>query len=328
MTPTPAEESARAKFGSVLRFTIREHKIQLHRVAHRARASTSDVEAWLAGRLVPTSDQWRALINGIHRSLARYSDLYRDARTEQETERRALTRSMIMHTRNGTDTHAPIIGTSLASKLADVRLEPPAVEIHPPRPDPPQVPDARPRKEQILPPAHRDLGTEPDGRIGSDGRRIGPPRPSGSASIAAQERRLAFVREFLRARPHAKCQGQDGVVAAVRKTFGVGITPAYVEMIRRDLAREHGAAPELPPAPAPPVVVPAPVLAAAPSPAPPLRQVAPAADAEANIASAVGLIVQEIPGLRSMTITVDDEGNATYSYEVRTVRAGAGVVKR
>lgn len=329
---------ARRKFAEVIAFHIRDRAIPIQQVSRRARASVSDVQGWIDGTNVPTGEQWRALREGVSRDFNRYNELYREARTEHDDERNTLTRSMSkMSNRNGTPAPAQI-GTSLAAKLEGVKVAAPAAPVVA-APAPASAPEA-PRPAAPPNPgkyahAHAHLGLEPSGALAKDGRVRSPARPDGSMTSEARHRRREYVRDFLRQRPHASANGPDGVVAAVRRTFGVGIDPAEIKAVRLELEQERAlatrAAPAIEPAAAPAPAAPIVAISGPSTPGLSPTQVThqpTAVNQDANIAAAVGLIVGEIPGLRSMTITVNDEGEASYTFEVRAVRTGGGVVRR
>jgi len=321
---TAPAKTARQQLGDALTYYIRDRQLSLNDVARRCRASVREVESWTHGVAVPRSDQWNTLINGVHRSLRGYAEIYRRARDEADAEAeslRAAARALAAR-------HAPQVSTPLAPKLA-AALEAQTAQPMPKAPDPVPGPTPGPTTEPTpTPPArpikrnaqsYEDLGVPIEGApLRANGRIARLPAPPGSLAQAQRARRRELVRQILRARPTAPARGPDGILSIVRKTYGIGIDPDEIRAIRAEVYAERQSGqpphspqqePALPTTPAPP-----------PNPS--------AAANESDISDGVELIVQAIPGLRRLVIEVADDGNVSYDYEVRTVRTGGGKLKR
>lgn len=332
-------KTARQQLGEVITFRLSQQRRTDRDVANRCGVSTSDVERFRAGTLVPEPKTWKRMCEMIARSLYGDSALYTAARAEQEGERELATRGLqrMNPTRNGAPPPTNV-ATNLGDKLREVKLEPAvpapdartvnpgqAVTYHAPAPEP----DLRPT------PTMKQLGVAPRGRA-RDGRVLLPTRPDGSMSADKRAERITFARSILLQRPAIPLNGEDGLLSMMRKRFGIGLDPETIQTLRRQLdderreaevraklEAERGQTPAPAAVPAPPPIQAAPAASPAPVPATPPRAVS-----EDNIATAVGLIVAEVPGLRRMTIEVNDAGEASYTYEVREVRTGGGRVLR
>jgi hypothetical protein len=317
-------KSARHQFAEILAFHFKERKLNLPYVARQCRTTSTNVEGWLSGSLIPDSNEWEQLHRKVSRELTRYGDLWRDARSEAKTERETVARAMSNGARSSVNRLADKLGPALAAV--------PTVPIV-------EAPGAGPKNPGAYAEAWRDLGLEPAGTA-KDGRTLPPPRPAGAMNRDQVAQRTAFVRDILRQRPHAPAGGKDGILAVVRKTFGVGISPDTIEEERAKLERERleaevrakllaeMAQPAVADPPADPIASPAPVVTpqSAPAPAAP-APVAQEPD-EREIDAGVQMITSAIPGLARLLIEVNEAGEASYTYEVRTTRTGRGSVKR
>lgn len=336
MTQTQ-DKTARVKLAEVLAFHFKERHFTSHYISTKCRTTPANVEGWASGAILPDGNEWEQLHRKVSHDFARYTDLWRAARTEAQRERDIATRAL-----------SRPLGPKLVAAGVVPAPTPAAVPDPAPEPDPPRA--AGPLSPGRYARAHIDIGIEPPTGLASDGRALSPPRPPGSMSREQVATREEYVRSILQQRPHARSGGPDGIVALVRQTFKVGIDPSTVERIRSELERERletevrakiaaeaktsAAAPAapigepmpLPPPSSPPTFMPPPTFSPPPIPAP--AQTLPWSPDEQALGEAVGLILGEIPELRSMTITVSDTGEASYTYEVRTVRTGGGTVRR
>ncbi len=338
-------QNARQRLGEVIRHHRTERQWSTYDVSRRAKIAIANVEAWEAGRLVPNTDEWKALCRGIHRSLHAFNDLRQRALEEQRTEQATITRSIEVHT-NGSNGHRANITTNLGDKIRDVSL--PSIASSPkPAPDSPTAirptpaPDARTVNpgqavtyqptEQPLPQAAADLGQTPRG-FAADGRRLSPVRPAGASAYTAIERRRRFVRELLAAFPNKRTNGADSVIELVRKTFGIGISPEYVDAIREELKTERIKAEVRAEMGAPPKPDDKQALQKATDEHERKHPAAPIATAEVNhgdLEAAVQLVLGAVPNLQTFTISVDENGDASIDYQIRkvTITTEGGTLK-
>lgn len=329
--------NARERLGQLIEHYMNERDCDDRRVARTCSASPADVERWRRGELVPSPEQWAKLKRSVNHAFGRFADVYQRARAEDEQEARERAAKSVQE-RPPVPPMRPDtkINTALGDKLA-------AATAPEPEPEPApivqlQVVRDDPAGRKNRPTASEQLGIPVRGEA-ADGRKLMPMRPAGSFSEEAQQRRRAFVRELLIQRPRIRTSGADSVLEAVRKAFGIGISPDTVDEIRAELERERIKAEimrDLPP-PQPPTL---PAMAAqlaehVTASAPVVPPPAPAqatADHEADINTAVGLILESIPNLQTFTITVDEHGEASVDYQIRKVKietvGGSFKVKR
>ncbi len=318
------KRTARQELGDVIRHHREQREWNIRRTANVCGTNQATVEAWEAGRSVPTSREWEALQRTINRQFRYYGDLYKSARSEDEAERSHITGAISMHT-NGVNNRATL-GASLGERMSMAAGTDKAPIVVAPKPialvrgpTPTEPPREEPKEQPTM--------TEPTSRrTPGSGRVKGTPMPQfppGSRTDQAIAARDEFVRNVLRMRPAIKYGGDDGLGALLHQRFGIGVTPARVDVIRAEVQLERASA-NTTGSHAP---VAAPVKAAASAPAP-----AQAPTNEADLETAVGIVLDAIPGLRSFTITVDDEGHAQVDYTVREVkiteRGGSIKVKR
>lgn len=285
----PQQPTARQRLGEAIQKNLAAQRRNDRDVGDRCGCSPSDVARFRAGTLVPEQRVWRRMCEMVAKALFSYQSVYRDAMAEQEAEKELMLRGLRSHqVRSAAMPATPDQPAATVTALAPVQ------------------PDPEPTAEG-------------EDRRAKDGRRMYPSRPLGSMSTQQVELRRNYVRKVLRTRPHRKSEGPDGVVTEVREVFGVGISPAEVEAIRREVAREFDRQAELPEQHA--TNPPGPIATAPDTQAPvPLPR-------EAEITAAVAIVVETVPGLRSMTIEVDPAtGDATYRYEVQAVTTGGGSV--
>jgi transcriptional regulator with XRE-family HTH domain len=328
---------------------LREERGRSHRqVSRRTRASISDVQAWERGALVPTGEQWTALKQGINRGLGSYQDLYRNARNEELRERETITKGISVHNPNTNGRQSqpgPPLTTKPLAQLASITIPPAGPTLKAPA----VAPDARtvnpgqpvgyvekPAAVQLPPTIAIPERVEvSDGRRAKDGRRLPPPKPSGSNAADQVEIRKRYVRALLAQWPNKRTTGADSVLEAVRKQFGVGISPEAVDAIRAEM---RGTAAPVTPEPRDATIFTAPELFKVPSAAQeqPLAQPVPEAATveinEADITAAVDLVLGAIPNLQEFSIRVDESGEAHVDYQIRevkiTTRGGSLKVKR
>lgn len=322
-------QSARQRLGEVIRYYREDRDLSVRAVASRAKVAAGLVEDWEAGKAIPNSDEWKALCRGVNRALNAHQDLYARARKEAEDEARARAEQ------RSTMRPDTKINTALGDKLAKITDHTPPPPKPQPAPtlavvpDPPSEPEAKAPSKSL---ASADLG-QPVRGLAADGRKLPPVRPAGSDTTDARTRRKAFVRELLAAFPDKRTTGADSVVALVRKTFGIGISPESVDEIREELKRERLTAEvtaevlkrtgQQPIAPG--------AAASAPAPNPPPLPAAVGLPVEAlsgatgeqhagDLETAVQLVLEALPGLQTFTISVDENGEASVDYQIRKVK--------
>lgn len=329
-------KTARQELAEVLTWYFGQGQINERRLRGRIRRCKPEhVRGWLDGTRVPSSDEWNSM-RGIARGLAASTDLWRRARTEQDEEQSAVRRALEHRSNMAPQNDRPPahVGVNVGEQIRKAQQNTPDAATRP-APTSESAPTG-PKSPGQYAHASRQLGIEPPGTY-ADGRAAAPPRPVGSMSSEARAKRLEFVRGILQQRPHAPASGDDGVIALVRRTFGVGIDPGAVEQIRKEMETERLEArmrekilADMQPA----IVVPAaavptgpPVLPAADAPARPLAL---AEVNEGDVVAGVEMLVAAIPGLLRLVVTVDEQGEPSYEYEVREVRtrSGGGRVRR
>ncbi len=348
-------ETARQRLGGVIKFHREQRGRTANDAARRLKCSVARIEQIETGAVVPTAEEWKALREGINRALNTYSELRLRALAEQTTERETITRSIEVHTSNGrSNGHATKIATNLGDKLVASSTRP--------APDSPTAPTISPSTVRSAPFAtaaqvaavqelrrtepHPDPSSAraqlnaPERGTAKDGRKLAPVRPVGASSSDAVNRRRAFVRDLLTKRPDARTSGSDSVIEAVRHTFGIGISPEFVEEIREQLKREKLKAEIL--AELPPVAQMARVdpqlraaqatgmtYAAAPSTLEAPNNGQPGTVNAGDLEAAVQLVLGAVPNLRTFSIAVDDSGEASIDYTVRevVVRENTGTFK-
>lgn len=337
---TGTAQNARQRLGELIAFYMNDSQCDDRRVARTCSASPRDVEQWRKGELVPSSDQWSKLKRSVSHALGRYAEVYQRARTEAESEarERAKRTDEERQARERHQAPTPKVGTNLGDKLVNLSKDqtaPPGIVMV----------SSEPVLHVVPPPstsAHSDLGVEPRG-LAADGRKLSPMRPSGSGTTSQVDRRKAFVRELLAAFPDKRTSGADSVIALVRKTFGIGISPETVDEIREelrtmrikaevraDVMREVTQTMPIVTT-APPFATPEHVAAVqalrqtepAPLPRPgaaDLSNVAQTEPTSEDLSTAVQLILEALPGLQTFTISVDDTGEASVDYQIRKVK--------
>lgn len=316
--------TARARLGDVLKFHREQREITPREVSRRARCSIADVESWERGATVPNGEQWKALSQGINRSLHAYNDLRLRALAEQEAEQQTITRSIAVHApTNGTpqrNNPATKIGTNIGAKLTAIGTGQTGPVLSAPTP----APDVRTvNPGQAV--SYVEVRPTPE-------RRTRAQMPGGAMSSAEIERRKSYVRDLLTKRPKMRTSGADSVLEDVRRVFGVGISPDVVEEIREQIKQAHALA-----------VLPQTTIDlmnaeqaqreldakfAAMTRAAQTAQPTGAVNHD-DLEAAVQLVLGAVPNLRTFSISVDEHGEASIDYTVRevVVRETAGSLK-
>jgi len=131
-----------------------------------------------------------------------------------------------------------------------------------------------------------------------------PPAPGTTRSHHDAQIRYDFAREYLRKNPKAI---NEEIIEVVRTQFGMGIDASAVGSLRRELGvgirkkrRTEASKAEVPAR----------------------RELTTRSDAGAAVKAALSLLLEEVPGLRSLSLTVDDDGRPSVSFEVATVAKG------
>lgn len=323
---------ARIEFGELLRFYRSSRNLPQRRVADMIGGSVSDVEAYETGRIVPEGRAWDKYKSIVDRRLAQpmIVALRLRALSEVQAERNLITKSMEhrMATTNGTNGHSKHtskIEAPLAHKpfsgLADVKLADapsaiiPAADARTVRPgeavtyhnEPTEAaPDVKPYDAE-----HAARTKEALAKL-----------PKGWKQTEQINKRREFALRLIRQRPSIRDNGADGLQEALRKTFGVGLSEPFVRELRAQVRREAEC--EHKPAASerqsiPKIDTEAPIGHAAP----PIASTPPAPaphNPEEDLATAVELILESLPNLRTFTITVDDTGEASVAYTMREVK--------
>lgn len=87
-------------------------------------------------------------------------------------------------------------------------------------------------KPTVDPERGRPPGTDP--KPDRAPRRASLPRPAGTMSREATERRTQYARELLKQRPFMPMGGPDGLLTILRNTFGVGLSPDTINDLRKE----------------------------------------------------------------------------------------------
>jgi transcriptional regulator with XRE-family HTH domain len=318
-----SKATARVQLGQIVRAAREAAGLTVLQLASSAGVPPGEVEGWEGGRATPSQEAWRRVRNRV-RVLADFADYYTRARNEEIAETSRTGR----------------LGTPLAPKLA--LLARPT-----PEPTAVTVPAPAPVVDQIS--TDQSATARPDvaDRRGSDGRRLPPPRPDGSHDAEAVAEREAFVRDFMSRdnylRLDARATGRDSIVEAVRRRFGIGVSPETIERIRAEFrdqivrarvraelvaeydANKALASPTGEPAPAPTATSALPVEGA--------RARVEVARAESvtvderALIDAVEMILDAFPSLVVLSVRVGDDGAPIIDYQVRQVRTVGGVLR-
>lgn len=278
---------ARQKLGEVIRWHVEQRGKSDRMIADFCGAPISQVVAWKEGRLVPDGPQWHALKRGIHRALNEHNQLYQRAKAEQDAERETIKRGItsMRINANGPTNGAAKNGanTPINTALGDKLRA--VVEQLPP----------------VSEPKEETVKTKNSSRAN---------KPPGAYTLEAQKERLDFARGLLLQRPHMRVGGPDGLVAAIRTRFGISVAPNTLVKLKAQVQQEIDASRAPKPAVSAPVTPPLANVAPTPS------TTVPTSDLEA----AVQLILGAIPNLRTFTISVADDGEASVDYKVREVK--------
>lgn len=322
-----AANNARQRLGEVIRYYREERDLSKREVSRRCKVAESLVEQWETGGSLPGSEEWKALTRGVAHSLSAYQELYLRARKEADDEARARAQAT-MKEQPKVNNPSTKIATNIGDKIAAARPAPISI-VRDPDPAPAPVGDSKPVAR-----THK-----------YHGRQQSPPGSFGALAIS---KRAEYVRNLLRARPDARSTGRDSILELVRKTFGVGISPAAIELIRAEVAAEcrspntHGAIEKPTHAEAVEAQRKATSEIASPediarmhgrvSPnhaqaaleafnrTPAQMATQPTRPTSAgDIETAVQLVLEALPNLQTFTITVDEHGEASVDYQIRKV---------
>ncbi len=316
-----AAQNWRQRLGEVIRFCREARDRSLNTTARRCRVSVAMLEAWERGESVPNREQWKQLCRDCDRELRKYAQLYQAARSEMD----ALNKEQEMNNGNRSGTSPPsTVATNLGDKLRGAQVQPQII----PRVTTDQVAvvseSNKSESHQLGPISEQAQLGQPDRGHAVDGRRLPPTRPPGSTTHNAIEERKLFVRGLLLQRPKMRTSGGDSILEAVRARFGIGIKPDFIDEIRRDLQRDAIERELRAKLEREPGRVPAdhPALQAfnrtpAEINAPPVATVA---VNTSDVDAAVQLILGAVPNLQTLTISVDDHGEASVDYQIREVK--------
>lgn len=313
---TTQTESARKKFGEVLRFHREQRDYPIRRVADMLGCSPETVQNYEAGHVVPEGKAWDKYKGIVNRRLVAYAELRTRAITEAAAERQFLIQTMEHRpmATNGSNGHSkPLTHQPLANiKAPDARTVHPGAEVGYHNEPPHRTLHAKP---EAL--AARGIAPKPSDTPAVKHK----PRasvPLGTHTPEACKQREEWARLQFRQRPRMSIQGQDGLNIIMRQRFGVGISWEVASRIKQEVNDELA---KLPPA------VPAGVTSTAPTLAPgvdlgppPIVIKAAVAPSDRDIGAAVQLVLDAIPNLRTFTITVDDAGEASIEYKIREVK--------
>lgn len=325
MTAEPIE-SSRKRLGGVIQFHRERRSLTPRRVADMCGVSVEAVGNWEAGHVVPDGKAWDKLKGIVNKRLVSYAELRQRALAEEKEERERIIKSM---------EHGKMVTNGTNGTPAKQSQRPPAPLAHKPFsglvdvfPPPESKPDAQ---SEAVP----KKGAMPD-------------RPPGSMKRGAIDERSAWARLQFRARPRMPINGPDGLLEMLRKRFGVGLDPDTCNRIKAEVHEELKLLPPARPAgidlgpppirlkptaaavqeaiaagriPAPVAQTPAavtpssPGIKAAPGPLPGGQLVN-----TDDIEAAVQLVIGAVAGLRTFSISIDDNGEASVNYTVRETR--------
>lgn len=320
--------TARQKLAEIIRHHIKESGKNDREVSARVGVPIREVERWKDGTLVPTGHQWKKLCHMVSRALQTYMPVHRDALREQENDHDMTLRSL---QRNG---HSQRLSDGkVVTNFGDKLVEAVTAAAAPP----PQI-------EQAPLPSQNDT-TGQDQQMDKPRRTYTAP-PPGSRSLEAMVERRAFARSILLQRPAIPSRGEDGLIKLVQTRFGIGISEYEINKLKLDMERERleAKARDLErPAPATGQQVVAAAQTAgftvadvkdiaaavgrqvpvAPPPAPALSPGSPS-----DVQAGVELILSAIPNLLTLTIRVDDKGEASVEYDVKATVSNKLTVRR
>lgn len=319
MTSLLTRKTARQEFAEVLSFHRKDRGYSLRRVADMLGCSISRIEQYEDGTQIPSGRDWDKYKGIVDKSLFAFGELRTRAITERDNERDG-------------SRHGGFTNTPLAAIVAlPLPALPPARAAVTPKPEAVQEAlDAgrtpSPAALTVLANAHTHKAQA--GRAAIDAAGI-PWR-----TTEHRDARRVRVREILEADPDALTKD---VHAKLTEEFGVSIVHTDIKDIRRkvkDAARKRAARVEVGASPLADMsqetinaVGEALTKRAAELQAEIheveaeiVEAITPTVDPEANIRSAVELVLEAIPNLRSFTISVDDSGEASIGWKIREVR--------
>ena len=271
--------TAREKLGQLIQHHFTKVRATDHQVAARIGVSAAEVEKYRKGLAVPDRETWSRLCGMISKGLWGAKELYSEAMREQDADKDQQVRAL---RRNG---HTTVSNGQAVTNFGDKLVA--ATQSSPQSTAPAPVP--APATESAI----HDDDADRDRRL-----------PEGARSYEQRSRRIEFARAILRSRPHIPTRGPDGILALIRKEFDVGLSDAEIARARDDVSRDRRAA--------------EPKASGRSSDNPTLENSGGAVN-DADVSAGIELIMGAIPGLRSMTITVDETGAASVDYQIRRV---------
>lgn len=308
-------ETSRQKLGEVIKFAIRERGTHLPRVANRLKCSLTDLQAICDGRRIPTSDQWRALCEGINRRLTGYQKLYLEARSEGDLELSSIVTSL-PNSKLTSD-----VKTNLGDKMRNVIVLP-SVKLNS-ADSPPKLQSVPVILSQTS--SNNDTGKD----IATDSKPSPRTSVAGSRSHEAREERINYAKGLLLQRPHIKIQGRDGLKEAIRQRFGVSLSWEILNKIKCafDAEMRVSKSSSITVNPVVEVAV-KPVGVAAGQVSAPYGE----AKVKDTLNQVIDLLLSEIPNLQNLSVKVSESGEASIEYSVREVKistmSGSLTVKR
>lgn len=325
------QKTARQTLGEVLRFHREQRSLTIRRVADMTGNGSRAVENFEAGHVVPDGKAWDKYTGIVNKRLRAYSELRQRALAEADADRALIIKSMEQRNMatatspngpTGTNGHnhskpTPPLAHKPFSGLVGVALPEPAPDARTVNPGREVAYHAAPPKLDPAPPVSRDDHTERSTRTKLALAKL----PRGWKSAEQKNKRRAFALELIRQRPGIRTHGADSLHEALVQTFGVGLGEPTIDELREQVRREKECE-HVPVAQAAPLK-PAPVqesISVTHSPGMPKPPPSNPHDPQAEIATAVSLVLEAIPNLRTFTISVDDQGEASVDYTMREVK--------
>lgn len=285
---------ARQKLAQHLNALFEERKLPNSFIASRCKTNTRVVEGWREGSLVPNTGEWADLLQYISRDFYIHTNLWREAKAEDDEERRNTHRALDRAQRIEVAPEIKV-GTNVGEKIKEASTITPKLLSGTKRPTATMY----------------QVGQTPRG-FASDGRLLAPLRPDGSMTLEAQRARRRFVKGLLLQRPHIRVGGEDGIQAQLRARFGVGINPDIVQQLRKEIEINHtGASLQLPeeiPEKEKQEII---------------TKTVPIEPNQKDLQAGVELILAAIPGLQQLIITTNDAGEASVEFVIRKTIGGS-----
>jgi len=286
---------ARKKLAETINFRLDERGMSNRQISERIGASVSEVEKMRDGTLVLDRMKWKRLCGMVARSLFAVQHLYNDALKEQEEER-----DMVVNGLRRNNGFQQRTSSGAMTNFGDKLVAAGVID--------------EPRKE-------------PDVTDEKKARKAMPQFPPGAMTDERIAERRAYARDIIRQRPAISGFGDDGLQAILRKRFGVGISPEQVTLLKeeevkrenyeRDIRAKIAAEAVASARPTAPAPLPETERPASSIETPPVST---RAINDADVSAAVEIIIGAIPGLQTLTIEVNEAGEASVSYEVRKIQ--------